>query len=92
MIAQLKDARALEPLLYVLTDPDPRVRANAIDALSHLDSSEAFDRIVSLLEGEKDALVRSSGFEGLVRSASQPSLVRDTTRQHRVTMRPARRL
>lgn len=84
VLAQLRDARALEPLLVALTDPVARVRANAIDALSHLDSSEAFDRMMGLMADEKDVLVRASAFEGLVRSVSQTGLARDITRQRRI--------
>jgi HEAT repeat protein/Mg-chelatase subunit ChlD len=63
-LKELKDARAVEPLIWALKDEDKWVRVKAAEALGLINDSSAVDPLIKALEDE-DQLVRSSAIRAL---------------------------
>jgi HEAT repeat protein len=49
-LAQIKDIRAVEPLINALNDKDPDVRSEAIEALGEIGDPRAFEPLMALLK------------------------------------------
>ena len=48
-LGELGDTRAVEPLLTILHDPDPRVREITVWGLSELGATQAVEPLMSML-------------------------------------------
>lgn len=64
-LKKLDDARAIEPLLTALDDPELLVRYNAAEAMRQLGGERAVEALLSALHDNPDPYVRRSAVRGL---------------------------
>jgi len=86
VLAELRDPRALAPLLGLMDHPDPRVRREAVRALGNFPSSKGDEALAKALEDPDPAVVgaaidaiKASGREEMAQSL-RPLVARSTGR------------
>ncbi|MFC1844243.1 HEAT repeat domain-containing protein [Thermodesulfobacteriota bacterium] len=63
-LGEIKDARAVDPLIAILNDTDPVVRASAVRALGEIKDARAVDPLIGILN-DTDPDVRASAVQAL---------------------------
>ena len=71
VLGQFQDSRSVEPLIKLLRDPVPLVRATAAQVLGQLEAGGAVSDLVDLLR-DPDATVRLRAAESLDQLGWQP--------------------
>jgi len=84
VLGNIKDERALVPLMKLLVDKDNRVIISAVTALSELNNSDAIDPMAQLLK-HPDETVRAQASEALQKMGYNPE--NDTTAMRKLFRR-----
>ena len=62
VLGEIKDRRAVQPLIYALKDPDWSVRLRAAESLGEIGDPDAIDPLIDVLEDDSQLVWRKAAW------------------------------